>query len=490
MNNVKALVLNSGEIFKIAKSAGTEEVTSAVLLDNTFSELYGTNSIIRPPYNPDDLVNLLDANTFHTRCVKQKAIDTVGMGFKILPYDTDPNKVAGTEIQVKEVEDFFKNCNKKLTFEEVLERAAVDFESVGWLALEITRYKDTKPARINHIPAHTVRYRANGEGLIQKRNGKEVQFKWLFDEESKTDPNTQKEMTEVLYVADYQPKSDFYGIPGYIPAVGAMVANNYARDYNINFFGNNAIPQYAVIIEGGELDAEVEKVIQEHFKTNLKGVNNAHRTLILSGPEGVKIKLEPLAIEVKEGHFRLYRKDNRDEIVASHGVPGYRIGIIEVGALGGNVAQESTKIYKNTIINPRQQRLESRFTQILHKLFGLTTHYFKFNEIDTDDEKIVTEIEKNKAEAAKIWIEFGVLTPNQARMKYHGMANHVDDNGWGDIPYPLSKALFEKEQAKLQGGKKPLIEDKKEPEEDNGADVKKSQTLLAFENFYQAKKIS
>jgi len=45
----------------------------------------------------------------------------------------------------------------------------------------------------------------------------------------------------------------------------------------------------------------------------------------MEGQGEVNIEFKPLSTEVKEASFRLFRQDNRDEILAAHGVPPYRM---------------------------------------------------------------------------------------------------------------------------------------------------------------------
>lgn len=437
----QAFILNTGELVKLSKDDTIETAPSQGLVDDKFTEMYKSGVVIKPPYDPNALVDMVDSNTYHFRCSRQKAIDIAGLGFDIVTKEKDVDKKSVLENRRQDLLKFFLTCNKKETFNEVATKAWTDFESVGWLAIEVTRTRANKPVGLYHIPAHTVRYKSDGTGLIQQRQTKkgieERHFKWFNDTEARIDPNTSKKMTEVIYMVNYSPKSDHYGVPDHIPAAGAMVGNNYARDYNINFFGNNAVPQYAVILEGGELTPDIETKIKEHFRNNLKGNHNSHRTLVLTTPEGGKINFQALAIDVKEGHFRLYRKDNRDEVIHAHGIPPYRIGVVEAGTLGGNIASETTKIYKYSIIQPRQQRLESRFQKVLIDGFGENEFEFKFNEIDTDDQKMIADIEFNEAQTAKIWLDAGVITPNEARKDYLGKESFPEDMEWGEEVLPI-----------------------------------------------------
>src|SRR5690606_4544021 len=104
--------------------------------------------------------------------------------------------------------------------------------------------------------------------------------------------------------------------------------------------------------------------------------------------QNVKVEFQRLAVDVKEASFRLFRQDNRDEILAAHGVPPYRAGIAETGSLGGSTAVESTEIYKMSVIEPRQSILENLFNRyILRSAFDVTDWRWKLAEIDTRDER-------------------------------------------------------------------------------------------------------
>ncbi len=154
-----------------------------------------------------------------------------------------------------------------------------------------------------------------------------------------------------------------------------MVGNKKAGDFNINFFDNNAVPQYAIIVKGGELAQGTRKRIEVYFRTHIKG--QAHKTLILEvvQEEGEKVDIEtkPLSVDIKDASFRMFRTDNAEEIRVAHGVPGRLIGLTERGGLGG--AGEGTsqqEIFKYHVIEPKQTRLEFRINNFLIKKgFGI-----------------------------------------------------------------------------------------------------------------------
>src|SRR5690606_34805992 len=101
----------------------------------------------------------------------------------------------------------------------------------------------------------------------------------------------------------------------------------------------------------------------------------------------IKFEFHKLNTEIKEASFRMFRQDNRDEILSAHGVPPYRAGITVEGQLGGSTAAESTEIYKQSVVKQKQEMLEGRINRfILQEGLGITDWKFKFREIDTRDE--------------------------------------------------------------------------------------------------------
>jgi len=187
--------------------------------------------------------------------------------------------------------------------------------------------------------------------FAQIRNGKKRWFKrveYPYDVHKDTGVisplkslQAEDRASEIIWFVNYTPRSDYYGLPDIIPALGAIWGDIARRDYNIAFFDNYGVPAYAIFVSGnfdpGEVDeegrTEMEKMIEEHFAELAK---NPHSTLILSVPtegrdEEVKIEFKSLSAEIKEASFRLYRNDNRDEILSAHGMPPYRIGVNETG---------------------------------------------------------------------------------------------------------------------------------------------------------------
>ncbi len=399
-------------VTKSGKTVGASTLENYALKEDSqqigdrFTGLYTRQKLVAPLFNPETLAQAIEINTYHARCCQEKARATAGLGWDLHPMVEQPDMD-----QKAELNQFFNKQSRPLTV--IFSRHQYDIEVIGYGAIEVVREEyraDGKPVLLEHIPAKTLRMHASGTKVAQQRGSKARWFK-VYGYEADIDKNTGQESplgtlkdedraSEVLWNTLYSQRSEFYGMPDVIPALGALHADLARRDYNIAFFGNYGVPAYAVFITGDydpgpvgeDGKTELEAVIEEHFK-ELK--DNPHSTMVLSVPTkqgggNVEVRFQALAVETREASFRLFRKDNRDEILAAHGVPGYRIGVSETGSLGGSTARESTNIYKHSIVKPRQEILEALITQDLiqgEQGFNCTDWEFKFREIDTTDEK-------------------------------------------------------------------------------------------------------
>ena len=222
--------------------------------------------------------------------------------------------------------------------------------------------------------------------------------------------------------------------------LAALAGWRAQAEFNVRFFDNNAVPSYAVIIEGADISPKLEEDIRGYFR-QIKG--DPHRTLILPVPGfngdsagEVKVRFEKLAVDIKDASFRLYKADNALEICIAHGVPPYRVGWPLLDSLGGATAAEMTQIYNDSIVQPRQETWEQRLTRALLgvKGLGIAGHVLKAAELDQRNES---------ADLQKSLDLFTVdaITPNEIRA-FYGYPKRLDPDG----------DLFKSQIAGLQPG--------------------------------------
>jgi len=397
---------------------GTQDTSNAII-DDVFTGKYGSLNLREPRYNPSKLVSLLELNPYHESCVYRKAHDIAGSGFEVKARDKDSQ--TGDS---KELDDFFHN--ELFSIGDVFESAEVDFQAASYCTIELVKENklyDGKPFRMKHIVGHTMRLHNNRQMFVQQVGTKKVYYKAIGIGNNIVDDSLKesdlhknngtwykkgalpvdKRATEILYFNRYSPQDWWYGVPEAVSIIPTIKGEASRTRYNITFFDNYAVPSYAVFITGAFKDepevvngvetgrTKLQVAIEDHFKELAK---NPHSTLILTLPVEnngldsgeVKIEFKPLSVDVKEASFRLYRKDNRDEIISKHGVPPYLIGVYETGQLAGNLGQEATKTYSRSKVKPGQEKYNNVITDyIIKECFGITDFYFEFTPLTLDE---------------------------------------------------------------------------------------------------------
>lgn len=460
-DQISAYLMSDGSLVDIEKARkAKEQKTNTIDTDeDDFGEMYASGRVYRPTLNLKNLKAFSMENIFHTRCINQKAIDACG-DWDIVTVDRKGIPVA-TEDQQKpgrhenKLYDFFSDCTLFDDFTFLSKQIAIDFETFGYAMVEMTRNRAGEPSRFYHMSPETCRIsrylpKISGDTdqkyVVQVVNAHERIFK-IYDGElpKEVDPNSRRLMTEVLMIRSYHVDGGKYGIPNWVPALKAMIGNDKVAEYNINFFNNEAVPRFAVIVKGGKLDDATQKTIKSYFQKNLKGVENSHKTLVLSSSKNAEIKLVPLAMEMKDGSFRYYRKDNRDEVIAAHGVPPHRIQVYDIGD-SGTISPGSLftidKNYKYSVIQPSQKVIAGMFNKVIRMDFKIKNKQLQFKPLDIGEEENNAEIKKTIASAHEKYYNMGAMTADEIRSelkleKFENMDIEEDVKEWARTPKPI-----------------------------------------------------
>lgn len=373
--------------------------------------------LIPHPYNLNSILELYESNSTFWACVNQIARDVVGQGWKLVLRE---GKKENTK-ELQKIKEFLDQPNdEEQSLRIILKQLLIDWGSLGNYGLEVIRNKKHEIAKIFRVPAHTLWVHESKDKYCQKRNNKKVWFK-RFGLEADIDSTTGKEISdgagepadELIYYTNFYSKSDYYGLPNAIAAIGDVIGLIAVRDYNLAFFENFGVPSAIIVLEGN-WDDDTERVITKFIRDEITGTEKAHKTLVMSQPEGCKFVYTPLETKLeKEGAFKVYAKDIKENVMSAYSMPPERIGVRVVGKLGGNVAEEATRIYIHSVVTPMQEDMED----VVNKLLASEIYKFKFNNIDLRDYKEIIE-RGTKA------IQHGVSTPNEVR------------NELGLMPYP------------------------------------------------------
>jgi PBSX family phage portal protein len=408
---------------RLQKKYEGEDGTSTKYVDPLVVNGYSLWDIINPPYDLDNLAHLYDQSAIHYAAINARVMNTVGLGFefvetlkakrKIERSQQDQAKLDRTRRQLQdlkeELDETFENLNIEETLIETMVRVWQDVLTIGNGYLEIGRNNAGKIGYIGHIPGTMVRVRRKRDGFVQISRSNKIQavfFRNFQDTETEDPINMDPNPNEIIHFKMYSPNHTYYGIPSAVSAAAAIVGDKFAKEYNIDYFENKAIPRYAIILKGAKISQKSKQELVNYFRNEVKGRN--HGTLIIPIPASVgadtDIKFEKLEAGVQDASFDKYRKSNRDEILVANRVPAPKVGVYDNANLA--VSRDADKTFKMQVIGPDQAVIEKKINRIVSEFTDMLQ--FKLRKIDLMDEEMESRIYDR-------YLRTEVMSPNEVR---------------------------------------------------------------------------
>ncbi|MCK5872896.1 MAG: phage portal protein, partial [Methylococcales bacterium] len=263
-------------------------------LTNTTSS--GIENEIFWPVSQSSLLQFFFSSAEHSRCCQIKAEGAFGNG------------VVGDKSEV--IEELCLTGSADL-FTQI----GLDLEIYGNGFLEIIR-AGSKIIGLSYLPAITMYRKNNLIDFVQKivkPDGLEV-FNH-FDE------------TEVIHFRHADSAGGYYSLPMWYGGSDMIELLNAATAWNKTFFEQNAMPTYAIITKGKPLNDAEMLAVQEVFRNDYKGLDNAHKTLLLHvGDTDAEIEFKQLTSSIKDGDFLKLLDAATGRITIAHGVPPRLLG--------------------------------------------------------------------------------------------------------------------------------------------------------------------
>lgn len=407
------------------------------------------NEYVQPPYDPYALSELLDQNETHHRAVMAKVGDIVGKPYvlksflrvlktqeqadklELLPGDYVFEKEYRQHIRI--LEKFIEKANPRKGFLGVLKCAAIDFEAIGWAAIEVIRSYDKKIYHIEHVPASRIRVLKGHKGFVELAENTDVPYRYYqnfgekvgkrrespltgkkgfvpfdADEDSYDDSDLvwnlvdkktfepirgggaaslERAANEILFIPKVHANTIYYGYSDIISALAAVITNARIREYQAQFFEHNAVPRYAVIVTGGNLTDELKRALVEYFTKEVKG--QAHKTLVLCLPSSptkeIKVEFKALDVGSKEADFLETMRQNDKAIQVAHGTPPAILGVAEHSELGSGKGLSQGELYKDRIVLPNQYFWQEMLYKLTSLGLGVTDAFIGFSPFDVRD---------------------------------------------------------------------------------------------------------
>jgi len=413
---------------------------------------YGLFDVITPPWNVYQLANYYDTSFANHAAIDAKVENIVGLGYDFevsartmlrLESNMDEGQIQRARSRIErakiEMRDWLESLNDDDSFTSTMQKVYTDMQATGNGYLEIGRTIRGEIGYVGHIPATTMRVRRLKDGYVQIIGQKVVYFRNF----GATNPNpvtTDPRPNEIIHLKQYSPLNTFYGVPDIISAINSLHGDQLASQYNIDYFGNKAVPRYVVTLKGAKLSADAEDKMFRFLQTSLKG--QSHRTLYIPLPgdsdtNKVEFDMKPIENGIQEGSFERYRKQNRDDILIAHQVPLSKLGGGDSGAIAAALAQDRT--FKEQVARPAQRNLEKLINKIIREKTDILE--LKFRELTLTDEIAQSQILER-------YVKTQIMTPNEARQALH-MPQRPD----GDEPFIMSASQAADARANLAGNR-------------------------------------
>jgi len=429
-------------ILKQAASASKPPAKSKQIKDEHWAAQHG---LIPHPFSVGEFLAMQDNCGYFDACVRQIASDVIGQGWKLIPIkDGEENPEEKDDITAFLLDP---NADSDEDIADIVEKAVIDWGVIGWWTFEVARDDDGKVNGVWHTPAHTIKVHKTKTKYCQTRNSKKMWFK-KFGSDEKLSASTGEAVkssvnfaNEMIFVKRYYPPSDYYGVPAILPSVASVFGLMGIRDYNLAFFENYGVPQALVVLTGRWKAASAKK-ITDFIDVEIRGSGNAHKTLVLKPPRDGDVKWVPLTTKVDEAGFKIYIKILQQDVLSSYKMPPYRIGIAEVGSLGGGVAEEMTKIYGNSIISPLKKATANAITKkLIRQGLGFELYRFEWNPLDTRDMDALVK-------RLQTLVSIGAMTPSMAAVEVGRPAYDEGNQYFVAANYvPIGEESMEKREA-------------------------------------------
>lgn len=308
----------NAEITQIEFGAIERIPTPAEYDDVSFDEALG---IYTPPIEPDDLSDMMIANSYHGSIVEARA--------RII------------------AKDFIEN--EYLSFGEMM-NLAKDLVGFGQCGFQVFTNAFRMPVRLGHVPFQPM------------RKGKNNRFARLNED---TNQLTWFKPNGIFHTKLYDPKQNVYGLPDYLSGLESALLSQEATRFRRKYYLNGAHLGFILYTTDPNMTPEVEEELSKALK-NSRGAGN-FKSMLLNIPNGQEkgVQILPIGDIATKDEFVNIKNISAQDIMVAHRFPAGLSGIIPAqGSALGDPEKYNRTYYENEV-RPMQKLLTG-----VNKLFG------------------------------------------------------------------------------------------------------------------------
>jgi len=326
-----------------------------------------TKKVVSQPYSMSKLLNLLDTDEYHSGCIDALTMATI-MQFECknsrvkswmetaeFPACEDQTTILG------EMMKFYLACGNGFLIK-------MRNAQGQWMGLE-----RMLPSEVQIVENYD-EFGFFKPNYIQVKNNQKKDFAY----------------EDIIHVKKSTHRSNAWGLACLPIAINIEILGEI-KTFDYNNFKNGLMIDYFVIVEGGTLrdgtvtDEAGNEVLTDAYTeiekalTEVKGNAKSHSTVLIeSESRDVKIRLEPLRQQDREGGFLGLKKDLREGILAYHRVPARIVSQLIPGQLGGDNRSDMLMFYQ-FVVRPLQNRLALALANEFNFDFGWNVKPEDFN---------------------------------------------------------------------------------------------------------------
>ena len=294
---------------------------------------------------PDYLMSLYNESPKHGAIVKGKANYIFGKGFENIP---KPANSVGE------------------TWNHVVKKCILDDELYGGYYLQVVYNLLGQIVDVFHLEFHKVR-------VNKEQNEFQVKNDWQDTKEKERKYPafniSQPAPTQVLFVKQYNPKSNVYPLPNYFQGLNYIESDVQVSRHILGNAKDGFVATTLISLNGGEPQEEQKEAVERGLKKKFTGSEGDRVVIMFNKSKDNEATINPLSSTMlTKEDFTNVNNLIQQEIFACHQVTSPMLfGIKTEGQLGGrSELVDAYEIFNNTYVNERQQQHEETFTKLMN----------------------------------------------------------------------------------------------------------------------------
>jgi DNA-binding Lrp family transcriptional regulator len=257
-----------------------------------------------------------------------------------------------------------KANTKGETWNQITKKCILDDELFGGYYLQVIYNLLGQIKDVYHLEYHKVR-------TNKEQSEFQVKNDWADNKEKPRhypafniqDPTA----SQVLFVKQYNPKSDIYPLPNYFQGLNYIESDVQVSRHILGNAKDGFVATTLINLNGGEPAEEAKEAVERGIKKKFTGSEGDRVVIMFNKSKDNSAEILPLSSTMlTKEDFTNVNNLIQQEIFACHQVTSPSLfGIKTEGQLGGSTEiRDAYKIFANTYVNERQQAIEEVFNQL------------------------------------------------------------------------------------------------------------------------------